>query len=191
MLVSAVNLFNILYDALPLGGEGGDEQSNAGTDIRGGHHRGAQLLATLQADDDGAVRVTKGDLRSHRLQFVHKEQPALEHLLVDKHTAPGLNGRDEGDTDQVRGKARPRGVGNGQDRAVHIGLHLVAILLVDDNVVALNIKINAQFPEGVRDNPQVLNESLLSYIHIRLLPGMTFPSYCRYLIQVHWHWYSH
>ena len=65
VLVAAVDLLDILYHALSFGGEGGDEQGDAGTDVGLGHHGGAQLLAALQPDDDGAMRVAQGDLRPH------------------------------------------------------------------------------------------------------------------------------
>src|SRR5699024_1761722 len=80
MLITAVNLFHVLYHAASLGTQGGDEQRNAGPNVGRGHHRTAQAAFVVVADDRGAVRVAEDNLRPHVDELVHEEKTALEHL---------------------------------------------------------------------------------------------------------------
>ena len=72
----------------------------------------------IVSDYYGTVRVAKDDLRTHVDQFVHKEQAALKHLLMDQYASFGLGGYHEHHTQQVGCQSRPGSVGNGHDGAV-------------------------------------------------------------------------
>ena len=101
VLVTAFDLVAVVDDAGAVGGEGGDEQGDAGADVGRGHANATQGMGFVEADDIGTVRVAEDDLRTHVDELVHKEQAALEHLLVDEHGAFGLGGHHQNDTDQV------------------------------------------------------------------------------------------
>src|SRR4051812_6896678 len=69
-LVSAIDLMDVVDDALPFRAERGQEQGHAGADV------GAGDLGALQAsaaDDDGAMRIAEDDPRPHRDQLVREE----------------------------------------------------------------------------------------------------------------------
>ena len=75
-----------------VGAHGGYQQSNAGTDIRGRHIAATQFETVIMSDYYGAVRVAQNDLCSHVYQFVHKEEAAFKHLLMNQHAAFRLCG---------------------------------------------------------------------------------------------------
>ena len=143
ILITSLNLVAVVDDAGAVGGEGGDEQGDASADVGRSHADAAQLVMVIEADDVGAVRVAEDDLRAHVDEFVDEEQAALEHLLVDERGAFGLGGHHQNDTDKVGGEAGPRRVGDGEDAAVHEGLHLVMFLRGNEDVVATKIHLDA------------------------------------------------
>ena len=67
------------------------------------------------ADDDGAVRVAQDDLGTHVNEFVHKEESALKHLLMNQDAAVGLRCHHQQDAQQVGRESGPDGVGQRQD----------------------------------------------------------------------------
>ena len=155
ILITALNLVAVVDDAGAVGGEGGDEQGDAGTDVGRGHADAAKVVGVVEADDIGTVRVAEDDLRAHVDEFVDEEQTTFEHLLVDEHGAFGLGCHYQNDTDEVRCEARPRCIGDGEDAAVHEGLHLVMFLSGDENVVATEIHLDAEPAEHIGDDAQL------------------------------------
>ena len=96
-----------------------NEQCNARANIGGGHIVVAETHLAVMADHHGTVRVAEYDLRPHVDELVHKEQPALEHLLMYQHTPLALGGHDKHHAQKVRSQARPRSIGDGHDGAVY------------------------------------------------------------------------
>ena len=106
-------------------------------------------------DHDSPVRVAKDDLGSHVDQTVNEEQPALEHLLMDKHASPALGGDNENHAQKVWREARPRGVGDGHDRPVHEGLDNITLLLGNKDVIPSLLKLDAQPAETLRYDSEI------------------------------------
>src|SRR5260221_6904529 len=77
-LVAAVDLVDVVNDALAFGAERGQEQGHAGADVGAGDLRAGETIA---AHDDGAVRVAEDDTGTHLDQFVGEEQAEVEPLL--------------------------------------------------------------------------------------------------------------
>src|SRR6266576_1220505 len=73
-LVAAVDLVDVVDDALALGAERGEQQRHAGADVGTGDLGAAQTAA---ADDDRAMRIAQHDARAHRDQLVGEEQARL------------------------------------------------------------------------------------------------------------------
>lgn len=65
MLITPVNLINVVNGAHALRGEGGDEKGDAGTDVGGGHLGGTQLGFVVLPDDSCPVGVAKDYFRPH------------------------------------------------------------------------------------------------------------------------------
>src|SRR2546423_11238028 len=61
-LVAAIDLMDVVDDALALRAEGGEQQGHAGADVGAGDLCAVQAVA---ADDDGAVRIAEDDARPH------------------------------------------------------------------------------------------------------------------------------
>src|SRR5438876_2323810 len=61
-LVAAVDLMDVVDDALAFGAERGEQQGHAGADVGAGDLRAVQAVA---ADDDGPVRIAQNDARAH------------------------------------------------------------------------------------------------------------------------------
>ena len=156
VLVSAVNLADVLNRRDAVGRHGGDEQRHAGADVGRGHARGPQPDAVVVADDRGAVRVAEDNLRPHVDELVDEEEAALEHLLVDEHGALGLGGHHEEYRKQVGGESRPRRVGDGHDGAVEEGVDAVVLLGGDVDVVAPLLEADAHAGELGGDDAQVV-----------------------------------
>ena len=102
------------------------------------------------------VRVAEDNLCAHVNEAVHKEQTALEHLLVNEHASLALGGHHQHHGQQVRREARPGGVGKGHDGAVQERVYLVALLRGNVNIVSLLLQLDAQAAERVRNNAQVI-----------------------------------
>ena len=65
MLVATVNLVDVVDGAGALGGEGGDEQGDTGTDVGGRHGGRPKLCLVILPDDGGAVGVAENDFGPH------------------------------------------------------------------------------------------------------------------------------
>ena len=82
------------------------------------------------------MRVTKDNLRSHVDQLIHKEQAALEHLLMDQHATDSLGGNHQEDTQQVRRKSWPGSIGYRHDRTVDKSIYFVRIMCRNMDIIA-------------------------------------------------------
>ncbi len=115
----------------------------------------------VMSHDYGPVRVAEDDLRSHVDKLVDEKEAALEHLLVDKDAALALGRRNEHDTQQVRRKARPWGVGYVHYRAVEEGVDDIAFLLGNEDVIPPLLEVDAESPEGFRDDSELFVSDVL------------------------------
>ena len=73
--------------------------------------------------------ITENDLCAHVDELIHKEQTALEHLLMDEHRASRLCSNNEKHRQQVGREARPWSVCQSHDRTVDKRLHLVVAVV--------------------------------------------------------------
>ena len=108
------------------------------------------------SDHHGAVRVAENDLRSHVDELVHEEQPALEHLLMDEHTALALGGHHKHHAQKVRCKPRPRCIRKRHDGTVKERLDDIALLLRDKNIVPPLLQLYAKSAESLRNDAEIL-----------------------------------
>ena len=94
VFVATVDLVDVVDFAGAFGTHGGDEHRNSGADIGAGHVVVLELARVVMAYYDCSVRVAEDDLCAHVNQFVHEEETAFEHLLVDEDRAASLSGND-------------------------------------------------------------------------------------------------
>ena len=81
---------------------------------------------------------------------------------MNQHTALGLNGRHEGDTDEVGGESRPRRVGDGQDGGLpRIGVNLVRTLAVHNQIVVHLLNVHSHLAERVWNQSEMLASTVL------------------------------
>src|SRR4051794_32459749 len=78
-LITALDLADVVDDALPPGAECGKEDGHAGADVGRLHVSAAKLR---WADNHCAVGIAEDDLRAHTNELVDEEHARLEHLLV-------------------------------------------------------------------------------------------------------------
>ena len=107
------------------------------------------------ADDHGAVRIAKYDLRTHFDELVYEEQAALKHLLVEQHRAFRLRGHYDKHAQQVGREARPRRVGEIHKRTVDKGFYLVVFLAGDKDVLPFLLHLHAEAAERFGNQPEV------------------------------------
>ena len=98
------------------------------------------------------MRVTKDNLRPHINQLVHKEQAALEHLLVNQHRTFGLCGHHEQHTQQIRGQSRPRRIAQGHERTVQERINLIMVMPRDEQIISMTKHLHAQTAESIRND---------------------------------------
>ena len=108
------------------------------------------------------MRIAQDNPRTHVYQLVNEEEPAFKHLLVDEHAASCLNGYDEQDTDKIRCQSGPWVVVNGKYRPVHVILYLIDLLLWNNYIIILVMKLYAQLPELVGDDTEMLYACILN-----------------------------
>ena len=135
-----------------VGAHGGYQQSNTGTDIRGRHIAATQFETVVMSDYYGAVRVAQNDLRSHVYQFVHEEEAAFKHLLMNQHAAFRLCGNYQQYAQQVRRQSGPGRIGYCHDRTVYEGFYLISILGRHINIIAPLFHFDTQTSETVGDD---------------------------------------
>ena len=90
VLISAVDLCDVVNATCALCAECGDEQSDSGADIRTRHTACTQLNIAVVTYDYAAVRVAKYNLCAHIYELVDEEESTFEHLLVNKYRSAGL-----------------------------------------------------------------------------------------------------
>ncbi len=109
----------------------------------------------------GTVRVAEDDLRTHIDQFIHEEETALEHLLMEEHTATSLGSHYEKHGEKVWSKSWPRSIGKRHDGAVDKGIDDIMLLLWNDEVIALYLDLHTQAAESIRNDAQILDRYVL------------------------------
>src|SRR6478672_6950726 len=80
LLVTTVDLVDILDHTFPFRAHRSNEQGNAGTDIRARHGNATELAFPFEANHNCPVWVTQRDLCTHFYEFIYKEQAALKHF---------------------------------------------------------------------------------------------------------------
>ena len=160
VLVATVNLLDVLYDTLAIGIESRKQQCHTGTNVGRSHCGGAQAALMVVADDGCTMGVAEDNLCAHINQFVHEEEPTLEHLLVDEHRAFGLGGHHKEHTQQVGSEAGPRRIGDGHNGAIHKTLNLVVLLTGDENIVAALLKADTHTLKLRRNDAEVLKRHI-------------------------------
>ena len=155
VLVAAVDLVDMVDLARSFGTHGSNQHGYTGTYIRACHVVVLELARVIVPDNHRPVRVAEDDLRAHVNQFVHEEQSALKHLLMDKHRSPCLCSYHKYDGQQVRCQSRPGRIGYGEDRAVEERLDLIMLLCRYNYIVAIHLDNYTEPAERVRDDSQV------------------------------------
>ena len=69
---------------VPLADNAAMSNDNAGPNIGRRHLDAFEVLLSVQSDNGSPVGITQDDLRTHIDKFVHEEEAAFEHLLVDE-----------------------------------------------------------------------------------------------------------
>ncbi len=121
--------------AFPFGREGCNEEGNTCAYIRGCHGDAFKRILPVKAYHGGAMRITQDYLRPHIDEFIHEEQPAFKHLLMDQHAAFRLCCKHKNNTDQVRCEARPWCISNSKYRSIHKSFYLIRFLGRHDDII--------------------------------------------------------
>ena len=137
VFVTAVDLVDVVDLACSFGRHSGNEHGNTGTYIRRSHVIAFQLARMVMPYHHRPVRIAENDLCSHINQFVHKEEPGFEHLLVNEHRSFRLRSNHQEDREQIRRETGPRCICNREDRAVKERLNLVVFLRRNNKIVAV------------------------------------------------------
>src|SRR6185312_14890163 len=161
ILVSAVNLIDILYHALSFGAHGRDQQGNACPDIRAAHADAAQLLLSAKTNDCGTVRVAENDAGTHIQQLVHKEQPALKHFLMNEHASFRLRGYHQQYAQEIRCESGPGMIVNSEHGPIEVGLNFINILGRNINIISLYFQFDSELSESVWNNTEVWQTYIL------------------------------
>ena len=111
--------------------------------------------------DDSAVGITQDNLSAHVDELIHKEQAALEHLLMNEHRALGLSSHHQQYAQQVGGESRPGGIAEGHEGAIDEGFYLVVVVTGNIDVIALTLHTDAHAAEGVGDDAEVVVADIL------------------------------
>ena len=90
VLVTAVDLFDVLDRARTFGAHRRDQQRHTRTDVGRSHARSPQPHLVVMSDHRRAMGVAEDDLGPHVDQLIDEKQAAFEHLLVNQHRAFGL-----------------------------------------------------------------------------------------------------
>src|SRR6218665_3392583 len=96
--------------------------------------------------------VAKNDLCTHINQFINKEQAAFKHLLVYQYRSFGLYGCYQYNRNQVRRKARPWGIIDGQNRTINQRTDFIMGLCRNMNIISSELHLDTQFLENIRYN---------------------------------------
>ena len=106
--------------------------------------------------DDSTVRVAEDDLGTHIDEFIDKEQTALEHLLMNQNASLALGRHHKDHTDQVRGKTRPRSIGNMENRPVEEGIDHIALLFRNIDIITASFQIYTKTAENFRNHSEFI-----------------------------------
>lgn len=155
VLVATVYLVDMVDAADAVRRHGGDEHGNTRADVWGCHVVVAETHLAVMSDNDGAVGVAKDNLRAHVNEFVHKEETALEHLLMYEDRAARLRRHHQDDGKQVGRQSGPRCIGDGEDGAVDKRLYLIVLLRGDVYVVTLPDDGDAKSAESLGDDAEI------------------------------------
>src|SRR5262245_7617842 len=121
VLVAAIDLLDAANDGAAVGAEGGDDEGDAGPDVRA-RDPGRFASQARRPLDEGAMRVAQDHTGAHPDQPVDEEHPALVHLLVKEDGSPGLGGSDQGHAHEVGGEGGPRAVVHARDSIAEVAL---------------------------------------------------------------------
>ena len=107
------------------------------------------------------VRIAEDDLRTHIYQFIHEEETALEHLLMEKHTSASLGCHHEEHRQEVWRKSWPWCICQGHDGAINERVDHIVLLFRNEEVIALYLHLHTESAEGIRNDTQVLHRHIL------------------------------
>ena len=144
VLISAVDLCDVVNATCALCAECGDEQSDSGADIRTRHTACTQLNIAVVTHDYAAVRVAEYNLCTHIYELVDEEESTFEHLLVNKYRSARLSSNHDEHRKQVGRESGPRCIGKSHDRAVEKRVDNIVRLVRDDEIVAVNVNLHAE-----------------------------------------------
>ena len=83
MLISAVYLLYVVNAACAVGAHSSNEQCYARSDVWARHSAGMQTKSMVVSHNHCSVWVAEYYLCAHVYEFVHKEQSAFKHFLVE------------------------------------------------------------------------------------------------------------
>ena len=126
----------------------------------------------VMTNHHSTVRITENDLRTHINQFIHEEEAALEHLLMEEDAATSLGSHYEEHGKKVRSESWPRGIGKRHDGAVNKRIDDIMFLFWNHKVIVLYLYLHSQAAECIRNNAQILDRHILD--------AHTFATHCRH-----------
>ena len=118
ILVTTVYLSDILDTAGTVGTHRSNQQSDTCADIRTAHSAGTQPDLMVMPHNHGTMRIAEDNLCTHIYQLIYEEEPTLEHLLMEKHTATSLGSHHDEHRKKVWRKSRPWSIGKRHDGTV-------------------------------------------------------------------------
>src|SRR5690554_5706130 len=107
------------------------------------------------------VRVTQYDTGPHVNKLIHKEEPALEHLLMNQHTAFSLGSHHQKYAQQVGRYPWPGRIRNGHDGTINKGFNFIIFLSRYINILTTNLQLYPHTLKRKRNNAQLGGRSVL------------------------------
>ena len=107
-------------------------------------------------DNNCPVRIAENDLRTHINEFIHEEETALKHLLMDEDTTLALGCRNKYHAEKVRRKAWPWSICDIEDRTIKERINHIALLLRNKDIITTTLKIDTQFAESLRNHSKLI-----------------------------------
>src|SRR6266550_3096479 len=153
-LVTALDLADVVDDALSFGAERGDEKSHARADVGRIEGRATQCRWSR---NKSAMRVAQDNLRTHRDQFVDEEQSRLEHLLMHHDQAFALCRCNDRDGHRIRRERRPRLIFELGNVIAQVRLNFPALLSRHDEIIAILDTFDAESSETHSRRAKVLD----------------------------------
>ena len=111
--------------------------------------------------DNGAVRVTQNNLRSHFNELIHKEETAFEHFLMEQDRPLGLRSHHNQHTQQIGSQTGPGCISQRHERTVDKRLDFIMVLPRDIKVVTLGFNPYAQSLEHIGNHAQIAQGDIL------------------------------